>query len=42
LHQNFEEDIYYKAILKQLEQAGIPYQEVQSEESDIAHFMDVE
>jgi hypothetical protein len=39
-HQRFEEDKYYKAVLKQLEDIGIPYIEKRVMENDIAHFPD--
>ena len=40
-HQRFEEDKYYKAVLKQLEDNGIPYVEKRVMENDISHFSDV-
>ena len=39
-HQRFEEDKYYKAVLKQLEDHGIPYIEKRVMENDISHFPD--
>lgn len=40
-HQRFEEDKYYKAVLKQLEDIGIPYIEKRVMENDISYFPDV-
>ena len=40
-HQRFKEDKYYKAVLKQLEDIGIPYIEKRVMENDISYFPDV-
>ena len=39
-HQKFKEDKYYRAVLKQLEDNGIPYTEMRVMENDISHFPD--
>ena len=41
IQQNFEEDIYYKALLNELTENGIPYQEKKTVINDIAGFADV-
>ena len=38
IQQNFEEDIYYRALLKELEDNGIPYTERPAIINDIAGF----
>ena len=38
IQQNFEEDIYYRALLQQLEDNGIPYTEKATLTNDIAYF----
>jgi hypothetical protein len=38
IHQNFEEDIYYKALLNELADNGIPYTERAALINDVAKF----